>query len=131
MTTLEIIIGVILIILAVALVVLISLQQSKRHGLGNSIAGQGASESYLSRNKIASNEMKLQRATIIVACVFVAIVLALFIIHNASSDADSTTSQTESTAESAAESETEPEVESSEVVESSEEPAPDSEEAAE
>lgn len=81
MTTLEYIIGAILFVLAVALVVFISLQQSKRHGLGNSIAGQGASESYLTRNKIATKEKKWQKITLIMAIAFVVIVLALFIIY--------------------------------------------------
>ena len=81
MTTLEYIIGGLLLILAVALVWLIGAQQSKRRsGLSGSIAGQGASESYLSRNKIASRESSYKKITLIVAIVFVVLVLALYTI---------------------------------------------------
>jgi len=104
-TAIEYIIGAIILILAVALIVLISIQQSKRHGLGNSIAGQGASESYLSRNKIASKQTKFQKWTLILAIVFVVCVVALFIIHSSGnkSDSDNTASATEvSSSESSA-----------------------------
>ena len=109
MTAIEWIIGIILILLAAALVVLISLQQSKRHGLGNSIAGQGASESYLTRNKIAGREKTYQKLTLIIAIVFVVIVVALFIIYSASKNADETTSgtaQTSSVAETSSAADT-------------------------
>ena len=76
-TVLEYIIGAILLVLAVAIIVLISLQQSKRRGLGNSIAGNGASESYLTKNKIATNEKKHQKWTLVLFIVFVVLVLAL------------------------------------------------------
>jgi len=81
MTTLEYIIGGLLLILAVGLVWLIGAQQSKRKsGLSGSIAGQGASESYLSRNKIASRDASYKKITLIVAIVFVVLVLALYTI---------------------------------------------------
>lgn len=81
-TVLEYIIGAILLVLAVAIIVLISLQQSKRRGLGNSIAGNGASESYLTKNKIATNEKKHQKWTLVLSIVFVVLVLALYIVHS-------------------------------------------------
>lgn len=81
-TVLEYIIGAILLVLAVAIVVLISIQQSKRRGLGNSIAGNGASESYLTKNKIATNEKKHQKWTLVLSIVFVVLVLALYIVHS-------------------------------------------------
>lgn len=81
-TVLEYIIGAILLVLAVAIIVLISLQQSKRRGLGNSIAGNGASESYLTKNKIATNEKKQQKWTLVLSIVFVVLVLALYIVHS-------------------------------------------------
>lgn len=108
MTVLEYIIGGILLVLAVLLIVFITLQQSKRQGLGNSIAGTGASESYIARNKIASKGKWLQKATLIIAIIFVILVLALFIIHSSgnepSKDTSDAASQTVSSTVSATES---------------------------
>ena len=78
--TLEIILGIILAILAIGLIVLIGLQKSKRHGLGNSIAGQGASESYINKNKLGNKNKALQRATLISSIVFVLLVLSLYVV---------------------------------------------------
>ncbi len=78
---LEHIIGVILLILALALICVIGMQQSKRKsGLSNSIAGNGASESYLARNKIASKDALMKKVTFGLVVAFVILVLALFII---------------------------------------------------
>ncbi len=81
MSTLEYIIGGLLLALAVATVWLVGAQQSKRKsGLSGSIAGNGASESYLSRNKIASKESSFKKITLVVAIFFIIFVLALYII---------------------------------------------------
>ena len=91
---LEYIIGGILLVLAVALISLIGLQQGRRRGLGNSIAGQGASESYLAKNNIGGKDKSYQKWTLVVAIVFVVLVLALYIIGSIdtteSEDASST-----------------------------------------
>lgn len=93
MEILEYIIGGLLLVLAIALVAIIGLQQSKRKsGLGNSIAGQGASESYLTRNKIASRESTYKKATLIIAIVFVVLVLALYIVGSIDPSEESTSS---------------------------------------
>lgn len=77
----EYILGVLLLILAVALIVVVGMQQSKRKsGLSNSIAGNGASESYLARNKIASKDSLMKKITLVLIVVFVILVLALFIV---------------------------------------------------
>ena len=81
METLEWIIGGILLALSVALVIVIGMQQSKRKsGLSGSIAGTGASESYLSRNKIANKSTTLKKVTVALTVAFVILVLALFIV---------------------------------------------------
>lgn len=89
---LQYIIGGLIALLSVALVFCISKQQSKRHGLGNSIAGQGASESYLSRNKIASNEKKLQKLTLVLAIIWAVLVIVLFCLSAVKSDGNDTSS---------------------------------------
>lgn len=76
----EWIIGGVLLVLAIALIVIIGLQQSKRHGLGSSIAGTGASESYLAKHKIANKDKSRQKITLGVAIVFVVLVLALYVV---------------------------------------------------
>jgi len=77
----EYILGVLLLILAVALIVVIGIQQSKRKsGLSGSIAGNGASESYLARNKIASKDSLMKKITLVLVVLFVILVLALFIV---------------------------------------------------
>ncbi len=112
MTVLEYIIGGVLLVLAIALISLIGLQQSKRRGLGNSIAGQGASESYLAKNKIGGKDKSYQKLTLIVAIVFVVLILALYIIgsidmtdsddnSSAATSTTSTTSTVSSTASTA------------------------------
>ncbi|MBQ8895926.1 MAG: preprotein translocase subunit SecG [Clostridia bacterium] len=104
MTILEYIIGGVLLVLAIALITLIGLQQSKRRGLGNSIAGQGASESYLAKNKIGGRDKSYQKITLIVAIVFVVLTLALYIIGSIdmkdSDDNSSATSTTSTTVSS-------------------------------
>lgn len=89
---LQYIIGGLIALLSVGLVYCITKQQSKRHGLGNSIAGQGASESYLSRNKIASSEKKLQKLTLVLAIIWAVLVIVLFCLSAVKSDGNDTSS---------------------------------------
>ncbi len=79
-TVFEYILGGILAVLAVGLIVLIGMQKSKRRGLGNSIAGQGASETYINKNKLGNKDKLLQRSTLITAIVFVVLVVALYVV---------------------------------------------------
>jgi protein translocase SecG subunit len=88
--TLEYILGGILGVLAIVLIVLIGKQQGKRRGLGNSIAGQGASESYLMKNNIGGRNQSYQKWTLIVAIVFIVLVLALYIVGSIEPDTTST-----------------------------------------
>ena len=97
MSVIEYIIGGILLVLAIALIVIIGLQQGKRHGLGNSIAGQGASESYLAKNNIGNKDKSRQKLTLIIAILFVVLVLALFIIGSVEETSDNTSSTASTT----------------------------------
>ncbi len=128
MQPIEYVIGAILLLLAIGLIVLIGLQQSKRKsGLSNSIAGQGASESYLTRNKIANKDSLYKKITLIVAIVFVVLVIALYIVGTIEPSDDTSSAATSSTADSSvetvsseAESSVEASVESSVEADSSE-----------
>ena len=100
MSTLEYIIGGLLLILAVALVAVIGMQQSKRKsGLGNSIAGSGASETYLARNNIGNKTSIAKKLTVIFSIIFVVLVVMLYIVGSVDEAADtsSTVSGTSST----------------------------------
>lgn len=100
MSTLEYIIGGLLLILAVALVAVIGMQQSKRKsGLGNSIAGSGASETYLARNNIGNKTSIAKKLTVIFSIIFVVLVVMLYIVGSVDEAADtsSTASGTSST----------------------------------
>ena len=102
MTLIEYIIGGVLLVLAIALVAIIGLQQSKRHGLGNSIAGNGASESYLTKNKIANKDKFRQKLTLGVAIAFVVLVLTLYVVGTIPESKDDTSATTSTTETSAA-----------------------------
>ena len=102
---LEYIIGGILLVLAILLIVFVGKQQGKRHGLGNSIAGQGASESYLAKNNLGNKEKKYQKITLILAIIFVVLVLVLYIIGSVDPSEEGASSSTAATS-SAAVSET-------------------------
>ncbi len=84
------IIGGLLLVLSVALVVVIGMQQSRRHGLGNSIAGSGASESYLTKNKIANKDKLHQKLTLGIAIAFVVLVLTLYVVGTIPENKDET-----------------------------------------
>ena len=98
MSTLEYIIGGVLLLLAVILICVIGKQQSKRHGLGSSIAGTGASESYLAKNNIVNKDKRHQKITLIVAIIFVVLTLALYVVGT-SPESKEDTSSTASTTE--------------------------------
>lgn len=122
MTILEYIIGGILLVLAIALVCVIGLQQSKRKsGLSGSIAGNGASESYLSRNKISNKETFHKKLTMILAIIFVVLVVVLYIVGSV--DPAEETSDTSSSAATSSETATSSEVETSSDAETSSEAA--------
>ena len=77
--TVEIVLGIILLICAVFLVVAVLMQQGKQLGLSGSIAG--GSDTFFGKNKGKTNEKKLSMITTIVAIVFVVIVVAMYAIQ--------------------------------------------------
>ena len=81
MTPLEIVVlvmGIILCIMAVALVVCVLLQSGKEKSLSSSIAG--ASEGFFSKGKGKSKDKVLSRITTILAFVFAALVIAMYVV---------------------------------------------------
>lgn len=78
MEILQYIIGAIILILAVALIVLISMQQGKRKGLENVISGHTSTNSYLNKTEAAKKGKRFEKATIYCAVAFGVLVIALY-----------------------------------------------------
>ena len=77
--TVEIVLGILLLICALFLVVAVLMQQGKDKGLSGSIAG--GSDTFFGKNKGKSYEKKLSMLTTIVAIVFVVVVVAMYAIQ--------------------------------------------------
>ena len=80
MTPVEIVFGVVLCVLAVALIVCVMLQSGKEKSLSGTIAGAG--ESFFSKSKGKSKDKILSRATTILSFVFAAVVVAMYVVIN-------------------------------------------------
>ena len=79
MGALEITLGIILMVLAVALIVCVLLQSGKDKSLSSSITG-GASESFFSKGKGKSKDKLFSIATTVLAIVFAIVAIAMVII---------------------------------------------------
>ena len=75
---LEITFGIILSVLAVALIVCVMLQSGKEKSLSGTIAGAG--ESFFSKSKGKTAEKKLAFATNILSFVFAAVVVVMYVV---------------------------------------------------
>ena len=78
MDVLKIILTIVLVLISIALIVVVLMQEGKEGGLG-AIAG-AAGESYVSRNQSRTPEGKKRRVTAILAALFMVISLVLNII---------------------------------------------------
>ena len=78
MEVLMIVLGAILLVLAVALVALVLMQQGKDKKLSGAIAG--GSDTFYGKNKTADKDKVMSIATGIIAVVFVVIVIAMYLI---------------------------------------------------
>jgi len=78
MDVLMIVLGAILLLLAVALVALVLMQQGKDKKLSGAIAG--GSDTFYGKNKTADKDKVMSVITAIVGVVFVAIVIAMYLI---------------------------------------------------
>ena len=78
MDVLMIVLGAILLVLAVALVALVLMQQGKDKKLSGAIAG--GSDTFYGKNKTADKDKVMSLITGIISVVFVAIVIAMYLI---------------------------------------------------
>jgi preprotein translocase subunit SecG len=77
MTTVLYIFGAAILVLAVAIIVCVAVQQGKSQGLGALAGGSDASDSYFSKNKNRSRDAVLNKLTIVLAVLIVLCVLAM------------------------------------------------------
>ena len=80
MTTVEIVLGVILCVMAAVLVTCVLLQSGKEKSLSGTIAGAG--ESFFSKSKGKTKEKMLSRITTAMAIVFVVLVVVLYVVSS-------------------------------------------------
>lgn len=95
MDTIQIVLGILLLVTAVFLIVAVLMQNGKSHGLSGAISG--GAETFFGKQKGSTIEKRLSKLTTIVAIVFVIIVLVVYIRQdqvNLSSTADQTTAAT-------------------------------------
>jgi len=79
MTTVEIIMGIALIVMSLVIAVLVMLQPGKDKRLSGAISG-GASDTFFGKSAAHRREKQLEKATVIVAVVFFIAIVALFCI---------------------------------------------------
>ena len=76
LTTTEFVLGIVLLVFAIALIVLVLIQSGKDKRLSGTIAG--AAETFFGKSKAADNEKKLSIATTVLSIVFAVIVLVMY-----------------------------------------------------
>lgn len=77
MDTIQIVLGILLLVTAVFLIVAVLMQNGKSHGLSGAIAG--GAETFFGKQKGSTIEKRLSKLTTIVSIVFVIIVLAIYV----------------------------------------------------
>lgn len=80
MSTVEIVLGAILIAVSLFLIVAVLLQSSKSHGLSGTIAG--GAETFFGKSKAQTLDKKLSVLTAVVAVIFVALVLCVYVMQD-------------------------------------------------
>ena len=76
MTTLQIVMGVVLFVLSIAIIIIVLLQEGREANLSGAIAGGGGSDTYFGKHKGRTNEAKLVRITKWISYVFLGLTLA-------------------------------------------------------
>ncbi|MBE6694306.1 MAG: preprotein translocase subunit SecG [Ruminococcaceae bacterium] len=76
MQTYEIVLGIVLMVLSVALTVIVLFQQGKDKNLSGSITG--AAEGYMSRGRANSRDRMLNKITVALSVIFVLIIIAMY-----------------------------------------------------
>ena len=80
MSTIEIVLGIILIVMAVFLIVAVLMQSGKDKGISGTIAG--GAETFFGKSKAKTMDKKLSILTAVVAVIFVVVVLAVYVMQD-------------------------------------------------
>lgn len=80
MTTVDIVLGIVLIVASVFLIVAVLMQHGKAHNLSGTIAG--GAETFFGKTKGQTIDKKLSTVTTIIAVIFVVIVLAVYLMQD-------------------------------------------------
>lgn len=80
MQTRDLVLGIILIVASVFLIVAVLMQHGKSHNLSGTIAG--GAETFFGKSKAQTMDKKLSRITTVVAIIFVALVLAVYLMQD-------------------------------------------------
>ena len=79
MDVLQYVLGGLVIALAIAVVVMIALQQGKRKGLENVISGNSSKNSYLNKTEAAKKGKKFEKLTLYAAIAFAVLVITMYL----------------------------------------------------
>ncbi len=80
MNTVQIVLGILLLVSAIFLIVAVLMQDSKKHGLSGAISG--GAETYFGKQKGSTVSKRLSKLTLVIAIVFVVITLVLYVIQD-------------------------------------------------
>jgi len=80
MTTVDIVLGIVLIVISVFLIIAVLMQHGKAHNLSGTIAG--GAETFFGKTKGQTIDKKLSVLTSVIAVIFVAVVLAVYLIQD-------------------------------------------------
>lgn len=80
MTTVDIVLGIILIVASVFLIVAVLMQHGKDHNLSGTIAG--GAETFFGKSKGQTIDKKLSVVTTVISIIFVALVLAVYLMQD-------------------------------------------------
>ncbi|MBQ7826891.1 MAG: preprotein translocase subunit SecG [Clostridia bacterium] len=80
MTTVDIVLGIVLVVLSVFLIVAVLMQHGKAHNLSGTIAG--GAETFFGKSKGQTIDKKLSTATTVIAVIFVIVVLAVYLMQD-------------------------------------------------
>ena len=97
MTILRTLLIIIFVVAALAVTVIVLMQEGKSAGLGSMAGGASGGDSYWAKNKKHSLEGKFEKWTKITAVIFVLSAFLIMLIPNGSTTAPAETTQTEST----------------------------------
>lgn len=80
MTTVNIVLGIVLIVASVFLIVAVLMQHGKAHNLSGTIAG--GAETFFGKTKGQTIDKKLSTVTTVIAIIFVVLVLAVYLLQD-------------------------------------------------